>query len=101
MNPSVEHSVSADNATHRTSSEALLEQLEERVARLISRYGEARATAAELRAQLKERDARIGELTERLHALARMRTEVERRIDGLLGQLDALDASRSPLRAEA
>lgn len=101
MNPSVEHSASADNATHRTSSEALLEQLEERVARLISRYGEARATAAELRAQLKERDARIGELTERLHALAQIRTEVERRIDGLLGQLDALESSRAPLRAEA
>ena len=101
MNPSVEHSVCVDPATRRMSSEALLEQLEQRVERLIARYGEARATAAELRGQLKERDARIGELTERLHALAQMRSEVERRIDGLLGQLGALDSSRFQPRAEA
>ncbi len=101
MNPSVEPAVPADLVAHRASSEALLEQLEERIARLISRHGEARATNAELRAQLKERDARIGELTDRLHALARVRTEVERRIDGLLGQLDALEFARPQARAEA
>ncbi len=101
MNPSVEHALPLDAKPHQPSSEALLQQLEERIAGLITRYGEARASVAELRGQLKERDARIGELTERLHALARVRSEVERRIDGLLVQLDALESTRSQPRAEA
>jgi septal ring factor EnvC (AmiA/AmiB activator) len=98
MNPGVQ---GATAASLHPASESLLDLLEDRLRRLVERHREARDQIAELRAQLKVRDQRIGELTEKVHARGRVRGEVERRIDALIAQLDRLErAPASPPRTE-
>lgn len=96
MNPGVE---GATSASARPASESLIDLLEDRLRRLVQRHRDSREQIAELRAQLKVRDQRIGELTEKVHAAGRVRGEVERRIDALIVQLDRLERP-SGARAE-
>jgi septal ring factor EnvC (AmiA/AmiB activator) len=91
----------ATAAKLRPASESLLDLFEDRLRRLVQRHREAREQIAELRAQLKVRDQRIGELTDKVHAAGRMRGEVERRLDALIAQLDRLErAPAAAVRAE-
>lgn len=73
----------------------LLEILEQRVSALVHRYGEARQVIQALRTQLKDRDKRIGELNEKVYALARVKADVAKRIDRLIGEIERLEGSRS------
>jgi chromosome segregation ATPase len=97
MNPGVEGQASTPA---RASSESLFDLLEDRLRRLVQRQHEAREQIAELRAQLKVRDQRIGELTEKVHAAGRIRSEVERRIDALIAEVDRLERAGHAARAE-
>lgn len=98
MNAEVEGTTSA---RLRPASESLLDLFEDRLRRLVQRHREAREQVAELRAQLKVRDQRIGELTEKVHAAGRLRGEVQRRLDALIAELERVErASSAAARAD-
>ena len=85
----------ADIADKGTSGE-LLGLLEQRVSALVQRYGEARQTIQELRTHLKDREKRIGELNEKVYALTRLKADVAKRIDRLIGEIEKLESNASP-----
>lgn len=66
--------------------------LEEKVTRLVERHREARKTIQDLRAQLRERERQIGELTEKAYTLGRVRDEAQKRLDALIDEIDHLQA---------
>ncbi len=69
----------------------LIDLLEERVARLVERHREARKTISDLRGQLKERESRIGDLTDKVYTLGRVRDEAHKRVDELISRIDRLE----------
>jgi hypothetical protein len=92
--------VEGTSARLRPASESLLDLFEDRLRRLVQRHREAREQVAELRAQLKVRDQRIGELTEKVHAAGRLRGEVQRRLDALIAEVDRVERASGAARAE-
>ncbi len=69
----------------------LIDLLEERVARLVERHREARKTISDLRGQLKERGGRIGERTDKVYTLGRVRDEAHKRVDELIARIERLE----------
>jgi chromosome segregation ATPase len=79
----------------------LLALLEERVADLVVRYREARGTIDRLRGQIKERERRIGELNGKVYALGRARSDAQKRIDGVISEIQRLERAASRRGARA
>ena len=73
------------------ASADLLDVLEAKIAQLVEHHRDARASIQELRGRLKERERRIGELNEKVYALDRVRTDVRKRIDTLIAEIDRFD----------
>jgi chromosome segregation ATPase len=73
--------------------------LEQRVEALVDRHREALARIEDLRLQLRARDDQVAELNRQLAALQRLRGEVLRRVEGLMGRVAELEkaAARAPL----
>lgn len=92
---------SSGRARSDPASADLLGVLEQRLERLVDRYREGRRTVQELRGLLKERDKRIGELNDKVYALARLRTDARKHVDRLLGELERLERQDGRGRARS
>jgi len=68
------------------------ERLESLVRELVDRHATLRAEHAETLSQLSRREARIGELEERVLAMNQVRQDAAKRIDELISQLDRVEA---------
>ena len=90
MSHSLDRAVPAERGTVD-----LVGLLEEKVARLVERHREARKTIQDMRVQLKEREQRIGELTDRVYTLGRVRDDARKRLEALIAQIDRLEG-RAP-----
>ena len=74
----------------------LLDLLEARTRDLIERHRRSKKTVEELRAQGRERDRRIAELTERVRTLEKKLTEARQRVQRMIEQIERLErAGRS------
>lgn len=96
------HGVSAPMARRMvTTSGDLVSLLEERVSGLVHRQQEARRTIQDLRTQLKEREKRIGELNEKVYGLGRVKTEVAKRVERLIAEIEQLERKHTPAEPRA
>jgi DNA repair exonuclease SbcCD ATPase subunit len=77
----------------------LLDLLEARTRDLVERYRRSKKTVEELRAQGRERDRRIGELTERVRTLERKRTEARQRVQRMIEQIERLERAGGSSRS--
>lgn len=78
-------------ATGEAVSGDLLDLLEARTRDLVERYKRSKQTVEELRAQVRERDRRLGELTERARTLERKRVEARKRVQKMIEQIERLE----------
>ncbi len=88
------HSLDRVVATERGAPD-LVGLLEEKVARLVERHRDARKTIEDLRGQLKDREKRIGELTDRVYTLGRVRDDARKRLDTLIAEVDRMEGRAS------
>lgn len=88
------HSLDRAAPTERGAVD-LVGLLEERVARLVERHRDARKTIQDMRGQLKDREQRIGELTDRIYTLGRVRDDARKRLEALIAQIDRMEG-RAP-----
>jgi chromosome segregation ATPase len=78
------------SATTEPVSGDLLDLLEARTRDLVDRYRQSKHTVEELRAKARERDRRLGELTERVRTLERRQVEARQRVQGMIDQIERL-----------
>ena len=78
-------------ATGEAVSGDLLDLLEARTRDLVERYKRSKQTVEELRAQVRERDRRLGEPTERARTLERKRVEARKRVQKMIEQIERLE----------
>lgn len=86
-------------ATGEAVSGDLLDLLEARTRDLVERYKRSKQTVEELRAQARERDRRLGELTERARTLERKRVEARQRVQKMIEQIERLERAGDSPRA--
>jgi cell division septum initiation protein DivIVA len=79
------------SVTTEAVSGDLLNLLESRTRKLVDRYKRSQQTVEELRAQVRERDQRLGELTQRVRTLERKRVEARQRVQGIIERIERLE----------